>query len=418
MFASFSAALSALNANSTAIDVVGQNLANLNTTGYKTEAISFYDLVTESLGASTGTTQVGYGVGTPITSRTFTQGAVASSSSSLDVAIDGDGFFIAKDASGATLYTRAGDFHVDDTGTLLTATGQKVQGWTVIDPTTGEVDTTLPVTDITFPTGTLKAAVPTTSFDLTMNLNASGNATDGTNKFSKSIEVYDSLGVSHVVTIDFTKSSTTTNTWDYSISVPDSDLNAAFTPVTGTLTFNTDGTLLTPAATDTMPSIQIAGLADGAKDLNVTWNLYDNTTPLVTQYAETSAVSANSQNGVAPSQLVEIGLADGGQVLAKYSDGTKAVVGHLAMASIRNPDSLVSVGENNYAATADTALPAVGLPSTGGRGSVVGSSLESSTVDIATEFTHLIVYQRSYQANAKVITTVDEMSQDTINLKR
>jgi flagellar hook protein FlgE len=129
-------------------------------------------------------------------------------------------------------------------------------------------------------------------------------------------------------------------------------------------------------------------------------------------------VSANAQDGTPASQLVRVGIADGGLIVAQYSSGRQSVIGQLAVASIRNPDALIAVGNNNYQLSARSALPAVGVAGTGGRGKIVGGSLESSTVDIAREFTNLIVLQRGYQANAKVVSTVDEMSQETLNLKR
>src|SRR5215831_15286640 len=138
MFTSFSTALSALNATSTAIDVVGNNLANLNTPGFKTSQVCFRDLVTQSLGAGLGETQVGFGTGQPLTVRQFTQGAVQTSSGLLDASIQGDGFFVLKDQSGNTVYTRAGNFQADKHGNLLTSTGAQVQGWMTADPVTGE----------------------------------------------------------------------------------------------------------------------------------------------------------------------------------------------------------------------------------------------------------------------------------------
>src|SRR5512144_3282470 len=141
MFTSFSTALSALNAQSTAVDVVGNNLANLNTPGFKTSVVYFRDLVTQSLGAGLGETQVGFGTGRPLTIRQFSQGAIQASSGLLDAAIQGDGFFTVRGAQGNTLYTRAGNFQVDLAGNLLTNTGERVQGWTNLDPTTGLLDT-------------------------------------------------------------------------------------------------------------------------------------------------------------------------------------------------------------------------------------------------------------------------------------
>jgi flagellar hook protein FlgE len=129
-------------------------------------------------------------------------------------------------------------------------------------------------------------------------------------------------------------------------------------------------------------------------------------------------VAANAQDGQPAAQLVKVGLSDGGQILAQYSNGQQLVVGQLAMATIRNPESLIAAGNNNYQLSARTALPAIGTPGTGGRGTVIGGAVEASTVDIAQEFTNLIVCQRGYEANAKVVTTVDQLSQDTINLKQ
>src|ERR1039457_2578049 len=148
MFTSFSTALSALSATSTAIDVVGNNLANMNTPGFKTSAVEFRDLVTQSLGAGLGDTQVGFGTGTPLTVREFTQGAIQTSTGLLDAAISGDGFFVVQDASGNQLYTRAGNFLTDKDGNLLTDTGDKVQGWTTIETATGQVNTNGPVGNI------------------------------------------------------------------------------------------------------------------------------------------------------------------------------------------------------------------------------------------------------------------------------
>lgn len=414
MFTSFSTALSALGAHSTAIDVVGNNLANLNTPGFKGSAVSFYDLVTQSLGAGLGETQVGFGVGRPITIRQFSQGAIQSSTGPLDAAIQGDGFLVVQDPSGATLYTRGGNLQVDKAGNLLTATGNRVQGWTEVN---GQVDTNAPISNITVPVGSLKAPLQTTAFSFDMNLNASGVVGEPTGVSSASIEVYDSIGNSHLITVNFTKSATP-NAWDYSITIPDADVATPIAPVTGTLTFDTNGKLVDPAANGTMPSISVTGLADGAGQLDLTWSLYDGLTPRFTQYAQPSAISANAQDGSPAAQLVRVGLADGGHLLAQYSNGEQIVVGQLAMASIRNPESLIAVGNNNFQLSARSALPAVGVPGTGGRGSIIGGAVEYSTVDIAREFTNLIVLQRGYQANSKVVTAVDELSQDTINLKR
>jgi flagellar hook protein FlgE len=408
---SYSTALSGLNAYSTAIEVVGNNLANLNTGGFKADTVTFQDLVTQSIGAGLGATQVGFGVGTPITITQFSQGALQSTGGPLDAAIQGDGFFIVSAAgTGNTEYTRGGSFEVNTAGDLTTASSDLVQGWSMVN---GVLDTNLPIGNITVPVGALAAPQATANMSSSLNLDASAVA--GTT-FSTSIQVYDSLGTAHTVTMTFTKSATA-NQWGYSASVPDADLaNPPYTPVTGTLTFDSNGNLISPAPTDPPIQVPVTGLADGATDLNINWNLYEGTTPDITQYAQSSATSAQSQDGSAAANLVSVGLANGGQVLAQYSNGQQIVVGQMAMAAVRNPDSLVAAGNSNYAASALTALPAIGLPGTGGRGTVLGGSVEASNVDIATEFTNLIVFQQGYEANAHVVTTENQLSQDTINL--
>jgi flagellar hook protein FlgE len=420
MFTSFSTALSALNATATAVDVVGNNLANLNTPGFKTNVVYFRDLVTQSLGAGLGETQVGFGTGTPLTIRHFTQGAIQSSTGLLDAAIQGDGFFVTKNTQGNTQYTRAGSFQVDDAGYLTTNTGERVQGWTSTDPVTGILNTNGAIGDIVVPVGAAKQPVASTQFTMDVNLNSSALA-DSTSAFSDTIRVYDSLGTSHVITVNFQK--TAPSTWGYNITIPGEDLagGTAGIPLdiagaTGSLTFGTDGQLTSPAPGSTI-GFDVAGLNSGAADIHLEWNPFTASgAGRITQFGQPSAPSASSQNGSAAAQLIRVGLADGGQMLARYSDGQQVVIGQVAMAGVRNPASLIANGNNNYQVSARTATPAVGLPNEGGRGDIVGGAIESSTVDIAREFTNLIVLQRGYQANSRVITTVDQLSQETINL--
>lgn len=414
MLTSFSTALSSLSAHSTAVDIVGHNLANLNTNGFKASSVAFYDLVSQSFGSGGGETQVGFGVARPVTLRQFTQGAIQSSTGALDAAIQGDGFLMVRDAEGRTLYTRGGNLRVDRLGNLVTARGQQVLGWSA---TGSALATTGPVGGIVVPVGTLRPPVGSSEFTFDMNLNSAATSGPPADQFSTSIEVFDSLGVSHVVTATFTRSATA-GQWDYSVAVPASDTTAAVAPLTGSVTFNSQGVMTSPAIADAPPVFNIAGLVSGAADMALTWNLFNGSVPRLTQFAQASAVSANLQNGSAPAQLTRVSLADGGRLVAQFSNGQQIAVGQLAMASIRNPESLVGVGDNAYQLSATTASPAVGLPGTGGRGAILGGSVEASTVDIAREFTNLIIFQRGYQASTRVITTVDEISQETINLKR
>jgi flagellar hook protein FlgE len=224
------------------------------------------------------------------------------------------------------------------------------------------------------------------------------------------------------LTATFTK--TAANTWDYSVTIPGEDLTSgtAGTPTqlaTGTLTFDTNGNLKTPAAPGQV-AVAATGLADGASDLTMNWNLYSPTTgaATLTQFAQPSAISGATQDGIAAAEITQVSLANGGAIVAHYSDGSQSIVAQLGMAAISNPGSLISVGQNNFETGADTATPAIGAPETGSRGSIQGGALESSNVDIATEFTNLIVYQRSYEANSKVISTLDQLTQDLLNIKQ
>jgi flagellar hook protein FlgE len=409
---SFSTALSGLAANNTALDVVGNNLANLNTTGFKADAIEFKDI----MGQTSGSTEIGAGVATSGTSKQFTQGSIQPTAGALDAAIEGNGVFVLRNNAGSTLYTRAGSFKFDGTGTLVTATGEKVQGWTAVN---GVLDTTGNIGDISITAVASQPPTPTTQMTLTANLDAS--AAVGT-KFSTPLQVVDSLGVTHILTYTFKK--TGSNAWDYDISIPGEDLTGgtAGTPsslATGSLTFDSTGALTSPAAGTPVNVATTTGLVSGANDLNMNWSLYSPSgTGLLTQFAQTSAASATSQDGVLAAQLTGITLGDGGTLMATFSSGKQVSIAQVALAAIGNPDSLVSVGNNNFQVGTQTLTPTVGLPQTGNRGQILGGSLESSNVDLAKEFTNLIIFQRGYQANAKVITTQDQLSQVLLNIKQ
>jgi flagellar hook protein FlgE len=419
MLTAFSTALSALGADSTAISVVGNNLANLNTTGFKASAVGFQDLLYETLGG--GSSQVGMGVNQPTTERVFSQGATQSSSNPLDVAISGQGFLIVKTASGATEFTRDGSLKTDAAGDLETSNGDYVQGWSSL---IGNVNATGPTGNITVPTGTLRQATPTANMSVTMNLDATAaNTTPSTGgvpnppTFSTPIEVYDSLGNSHVLTLNLWKTASATPgtpaQWTWAASVPATD---GTTTSTGTLQFDQNGNLVSPSAAAASPTITITGLTDGASDLTLNWNLYNAGNSTLTQYAQSSSMSTNTQDGSAPAQMNQISIGNGGVVLAQLSNGQEMQVGQLAMANFVNPDSLLDVGNNNYQVSGTTSNAAVGTPDSGGRGQILGSSLESSTVDISTEFTHLMTYQNSYEAASRVITTADTIMQQTLNI--
>jgi flagellar hook protein FlgE len=411
---SFNTALSGLTANGIAIDVVGNNLANMNTTAYKASSTAFRDLVGDTLAGPTAAN--GEGVSSPLAIRRFTQGAVQATQGSMDAAISGNGFFLVKSDQGQQLLTRAGSFRVDTAGNMLTLSGEKVQGWSSVN---GVVNTSGAASNLVLPAAGTRTPLATTSFSLNANLDATA-ATGATSLFSTPVEVVDSLGATHILTAEFTK--TGANAWSYDVKIPGADVGSPAGSLvsvgTGTLTFNAQGQMTAPAAPGVV-TLTVPTLANGAAPLAMGFSLYgtDGTSRL-TQYAQASATSAVDQNGAQSAELVKLSIGDGGKVVGEYSNGRQATVGQLAVATLRNPESLAAAGNNNYRLTQDSSALAVGTANTGGRGNIVGQSLEGSTVDIAREFTNLIVYQRGYQANSKVISAVDELTQSVINLVR
>jgi flagellar hook protein FlgE len=411
----FSVALTGLASNKAALDVVGNNLANLNTVGFKDVSTQFTDLIAQAIGQ--GSSQIGEGVSAPVTERQFLQGSIQLTSGAFDAAIQGNGFFVVRNTAGSTLYTRAGNFRLAADGTLLTSTGDKVQGWTAAN---GVLNTTGAVGNIVVPTNALVTPSASTQFTLNANLNSDGVVGQPSGSFSSPIQVVDSLGSTHTLTVTYTK--TGPNAWGFNITIPGEDLSSGKAGVPssvakGNLTFNAQGQLTAPAPPAPV-AVAITGLADGAADLNVNWNIYSNGAANLTQFASASALAASTQDGVAAAQLTRVGLDTNGQVIAHYSNGSSLVVAQVALAGISNPDTMVSVGNNNFQISASTATPVVGAAGTGPRGTIQGGALESSTVDIAQEFTNLIVYQRSYQANSRVISTSDQILQDLISLIR
>lgn len=421
MSSTFSIALSGLQAEAEAINTAGNNLANMNTDGFKQSTVDFKDLFSEQLGVA-GSFDVGLGVSTPVSNQLFTQGGIQTSTSPTAVAVQGNGYFVVKNSTNHELYTRDGNFVLDSNGALRTETGEAVQGWMA---TANGMNTNGLTSDITVPTGATLPAVASTKFSISANLDSSGVAGASTGTFSQPITVIDSLGDSHTLSINFTKGSTA-NTWSYQITVPGEDITGG-TPGTpqnllttpGTVTFNSSGVMVpTPPATAiSSQPVAITNLADGAADLNLTWNLTDSSgTGTITQYAQTSSSATPTVDGSAAAQLNSVAIQTGGQVVATFSNGQTVVEAQLALASILNQNSLENVGNNNFATTGASATPAIGVPQTGGRGQILGGSLENSNVDMATQLTNLIVYQSAYQANSRVITSEQTIEQDLFQL--
>jgi flagellar hook protein FlgE len=408
----FSIALSGLEADTTALNTIGNNLANLNTTAYKGQTTSFEDLFHQQLGESGAGDPIQVGSGTKVgsTSTDFSEGTLLpdANGNTSDMALDGNGFFIVEQ-NGQQSLTRAGNFTVGNSGSLTTQDGQFVLGYPA---TNGVVNTNTNPAPITLPVGATEGAQATQNISVTANLNS--GATVGTT-FTTPIQVFDSLGQSHQVTITYDK--TATNTWSYSIALPAGDATGTPVNTTGTLTFDSSGNLTSP--TGAISGISFPTMADGASDLTFNWNLNGGgTSPLLTQLASANSNGATPQDGFTSGNYTGFTVDPSGVIEAKFSNGNSETIGQVAVANVANVQGLVSVGGNNFQTTEASGQFVAGVAGTGGRGVVDDSTLEQSNVNISTEFSNLIVAQRAFEANSKTVTTFDTISQDVIAMVR
>lgn len=408
----FSIPLSGLAATSEALSVISNNLANLNTVGYKADQASFRDLFYEAFGTNGAgdPIQIGGGVAIQAVTPIFTSGSLQSTGVNTDAAITGNGFFVT-DLNGVYEYTRAGNFRIGADGQLTTQDGALVMGYSA---TNGVINSNQAVAPLQVNQGQLIPAVATTTLQSQTNLDASASV--GTS-WSTPLTVYDSLGTSHVLTFTFTKSAA--NTWDYQVTLPAADTGGSGNPTVignGTLTFNSDGTLASPAGPITLA---VTGLADGAADLSMAWNLYDTAgNSLLMQTASPSSTATTYQNGYDSGTLVNFNITADGTIEGIFTNHQTLALGQIVLADFANPQGLSRTGQNSFESTASSGAPVVGVAGTGGRGVITGGALEDSNVDMATEFSNMIVTQRGFQANAKVITTFDQVTQDAINMKQ
>jgi flagellar hook protein FlgE len=506
--ASFFIPLTGLNADSTALNTIANDLANMNTTAYKGQTTNFSDLFYQQVGTSGSGNEIQVGEGVQVASNetNFAQGSYdTSGTTSSDVALDGSGFFVVNNG-GSNLYTRDGAFTQDSTGNLITADGMAVMGYPAVN---GVVDTNSALTAINIPlSGQVQQPEATTTFSMTANLD-SASPVGAT--FPAPITLYDSLGVSYQATVNYTK--TGTNTWSYNITVPDTvpateaagaisynlassggntapidaatnltitgltaggsvattvaptvvageslvtyaaDLTTALSNAgiagvavsttaggelsitganistsgnvvqealasanaSGSLTFNSSGNLVSPAAN--ISGITFSGLSDGAAVLNMTWDIVGaNGTPTISQEDSASGLSAAPANGYAAGVYQGFTIGSVGTVTATYSNGQSQAVGQLALANVTNLQGLSLQGNGDYATTQASGAASIGVSGTGGLGTIEDSSLEESNVNISAEFSDLIIAQRAFEANAKSITTFDTVTQDTINM--
>jgi flagellar hook protein FlgE len=416
---SFSTPLSGLNAASAALRTVSNNLANLNTDGFKSQTTDFSDLFYQNYGTNGSGAMIQSGLGVQIsgTQQDMTNGAVSATGTASNIALNGAGYFVTRTAGGSVGYTRDGDFTTNSSGQLVTQGGSFLLGYPSID---GVVNQSGGLQPINVGTGTGSPASATSSFSLAANLN-SGTAVGGT--YQTPISVYDSLGQPLVLTVNYTK--TATNTWSYNITADGSAIEGANgSPGTagsptsvgsGTLTFDSNGNLTAPTGN---VAVSVGPLSDGAKTLALSWQVTaSNGTSLITQTSSDSALNAKSQNGFGAGILSSYNVLSDGTVQATFTNGQTSAIGQVAVASFSNAEGLTLEGSSEYAASAASGEAVVGVAGMGGRGTISGSSVELSNVDLATQFSQLIVYQSAYQANAKTITAFDQLAQATIAMK-
>jgi len=407
----FSIPLSGLEASSSSLNVIANNLANLNTDGYKNETLNFGDIFNQMQGTSGNgdPIQTGSGVQVAGTTANFADGTVNSTGISSNLALQGNGFFVVQNGSG-TDYTRSGDFTVNSSGQLTTQSGELVMGYPA---TNGVVSTSEALAPISVNQATTIPGVATTSFQMNTNLDSSAGV-GGT--FSSPITVYDSLGTAQTLTVNYTN--TSPNNWSYTVTLPASATGGTGSPTTvssGTLAFNSSGQLTSPSGSVT--GIKVSGLADGAADLNLTWNLNGaGGNPTITQQNSASATATANQNGYGVGTLTNYSVLPDGTVQGQFSNQQTLALGQVAVASFANAQGLTQTGSNDYQGSFASGAAVVGTAGTGGNGSIKGGAVEESNVDLSTEFSTMIVAQQNYEANAKALTTLNQISQATIQM--
>jgi flagellar hook protein FlgE len=424
MMRSMFSAISGLRAHQTWMDVIGNNIANVNTTGFKVGRVRFTDILSQLVRGASGPTetrgginplQIGLGAVVGAVDTIHTQGALQLTGKPSDLAIQGDGFFVVSDGS-QTLYTRDGAFDIgSDLRLVNPSNGFYVLGWQA--DANGNVDTAGPVGPITIPIGQQLDAVPTTQITVQGNLDANQDTAAASPHFVTKVSITDSLGKRHEFYILFDKAGT--NTWNYTLqeddprttSTTEDDPDFALGGTTsGTLVFDADGNL--DLAASSISAVDLDSTAGGASSITVKPD-FSRLTQLAAPYSANAAA-----NGAPAGSLTTFTVSQSGQVLGIYSNGVTKVVGQIALALFTNPGGLMKVGGNAYLPTVNSGEPIVGPPDSGGRGKIASGYLEMSNVDLAQEFTSMIMAQRGFQANSRVITTSDEVLQELVNLRR
>lgn len=431
IFGALGTARSGLVATGAALSVIGNNIANVNTVGFKGSRTEFADLLSaQGGGGSAG--KIGLGTRIGNISASFTQGNIESTGRPTDLAIEGNGFFVVGTGDG-NVFTRAGNFSLDNTGKLVTFQGLPVQGFALNDLGTA---VGAPA-DITV-TGASSQPLATTLIELKSNLRADAplitggfvgttfDAAYASSNFTTSINVFDSLGAKHTVNLFFTR--TGDNTWDYNVGVDAGETTGGvpgelLAVGNGSLEFNEDGSLQT-LTEGTPVTVTFSGAAPQAIAVNFgTPNPDIVANPGegidgITQFAGPSAVGFQSQNGFGAGQLLSLEFSEAGIVTGVFDNGQTRPLFQLALANFIAPGGLTPLGNGMYRESVDSGSPAIGQPQAGGLGTIIAGAVELSNVAIAQEFIDLISTQRSFQANARVITSSDTLLNDLINIVR
>jgi flagellar hook protein FlgE len=418
----FRIALSGLNAASADLKVAGNNIANASTTGFKQSRAEFADVFATSLGV-VSSTATGGGVRLSRVAQQFDQGNIEFTNSNLDLAINGEGFFVLED-NGTRSYTRAGAFSIDRDGYVVNASNQRLQ---VFQPTGNGSFNTGSLTDLRI---SLSEGPPqaTANMEMSLNLKAAENSAgtpatfDPTNpntyNFSTSYTIFDSLGQEHTATQYFLKDGGTTNTWYSWLYVDD---NGTQVPVTqgggnaySTLVFNTDGSLDTTASSGTngVVSYDAFTLSNGSAPINMAQNLAG-----MTQFGGEYSVNVLSQDGFATGRLTGLDISETGVVSARFTNGQSQQLGKVALANFANPQGLRQLGETSWSETFASGDVLIGEAGTASFGLLQSGALEASNVDIAEQLIQLITAQRNFQANSQVISTADTVTQTIINIR-
>jgi flagellar hook protein FlgE len=426
---SLNTASAGLRSHTEAIGVTGDNIANVNTVGFKRQRAHFQDLLGRSIASNDELPQAGAGSRLSAIENMWAQGALLTTDSPTDLAISGDGLFVVSgNVAGidGNWYTRAGQFKVDADGRLVNLEGLRVQGYTAAaDGTLGTTVGDLTVDGFTIPANPTENALVAANLDANATVPAAFDITDpsNTSNFSSQVTVYDSLGNPRQLTVFYRK--TADNAWEWFAAADGADLAGgtpgALTQVgTGTLAFDTNGAL--NAETGGALTLDFAdGAAAGqaiALDFGESVTEGGDGLEGTTQFASPSTTTALQQDGFGSGAIAGVAVEADGAIVGVFSNGQRRLVGQLAVAKFASNDGLDRAGQGLWAETEASGQPLLGAATTGGRGAVVSGTLEQSNVDLGNEFVNLIAYQRGFQANSRIVTTTDEMYVELVNLKR